>query len=149
MDSSFFFKKIKNFKFGQSIFRKAVPSISPVFRKSAFRGLSAAPLPPISPPPFQIPTAAEEVEVHSNFQLPPPRSLTPTPMATREGTTSPNARPPEAALPPTVTDPLLSLLCAGDSWSEIVVSGGARPQIGVVYGRRRAREPSAPRNLET
>ncbi|XP_062188509.1 serine/threonine-protein kinase haspin homolog [Phragmites australis] len=37
----------------------------------------------------------------------------------------------------------------GDPWSEIVTSGGARPHIGVVYGRRRVQEPSSRRNLET
>ncbi|TVU37642.1 hypothetical protein EJB05_10967, partial [Eragrostis curvula] len=36
-----------------------------------------------------------------------------------------------------------------DPWSEIVASGGPRQQIGVVYGRRAAREASGRRNLET
>ncbi|RLM84332.1 hypothetical protein C2845_PM04G29210 [Panicum miliaceum] len=37
----------------------------------------------------------------------------------------------------------------GDTWSEIVASGGLRPpHIGVVYGRRRVEESSARRNMD-
>jgi hypothetical protein len=82
----------------------------PLIRRGQSVPTTSPPLAPFSHLHFKFPTAAD-VEVRSNFQstaslhshepsLFASLSLTPTPMATREGTTSSNAPTPEAARRP-------------------------------------------------
>jgi hypothetical protein len=116
----------------------------------ALQSPDSIPISPTSTPPLPSPSRPPQPDAPSpSTSLPLSLSRrTPMAMASREGASTP--RPPRGEIaPPTALTRLPLSPRAGDTWSEIVASGGLRPpHIGVVYGRRRVEESSSRRNVE-